>query len=237
MTSSNVLNNYSELMFMRSRLAQFVGSSTKEIHVIRLKDTSKGYNGLPTVYDNINSSTNDYEIPDLIRVALKDMGEPFALHCIVTYSNDGEPFNLLPNAVVINLNDLVYISSPDQKYVPTGSSQIMMGDTIGPLAFYFHPRLIFPPFGKALPKNILSKAGNIMNGKKTKIGRILPIGIEIMKKNLGIPDVLHGNAGNRRNTINKKGPLWPFLFFRDQPSRRSHENQVIHANGGVPVNS
>jgi hypothetical protein len=115
MTSSNVLNNYSELMFMRSRLAQMVDTSTQEIHIIRLKDMSKGYNGLPTVYDNINSSTADYEIPDLVRVALKDMGDPFELHCIVTFSNYGESFKLLPKAVVIDMNDLVYISSPQQR--------------------------------------------------------------------------------------------------------------------------
>jgi len=115
MATSNVLNNYSELMFFRSRIAQFVNSSTKEIHVIRLKDTTRGYNGLPTVYDNINNTTRDYEIPDLIRVALKDMGDPFELHCIVTFSNYGEPFKTLADSVVIDMNDLVYISSPEQK--------------------------------------------------------------------------------------------------------------------------
>lgn len=115
MITSNVLNNHSELMFIRSRIAQFVNSSTKEIHFIRLKDTAKGYNGLPVVYDNINSLTPDYEIPDLVRVALKDMGEPFELHCIVTYSNYGETFSLLPDGVVIDMNDLVYISSPERK--------------------------------------------------------------------------------------------------------------------------
>ena len=106
MTTSNVLNNYSELMFIRSRLVQFVNSSTKEIHFIRLKDDNRGYNGLPRVYDNINGSTPDYEIPDLVRVALKDMGDPFELHCMITYSYYGVPFTLMPNSVVIDLNDL-----------------------------------------------------------------------------------------------------------------------------------
>ena len=115
MTSSNVLNNYSELMFIRSRLAQFVNSSTKEIHIVHIKDRTKGYNGKPVVYDNINSSIADYETPDLVRVALKDMGEPFDLHCVVTYSDYGQAYGLLPNAVVINMNDLVYISSPELK--------------------------------------------------------------------------------------------------------------------------
>jgi hypothetical protein len=110
MVTSNVLNNHAELMFIRSRLAQSVNSTTKEIHVIRLKDTARGYNGLPTVYDNFNASVPDYEIPDLMRVALREFADPFELHCIVTFSNDGEPFSLLPNAVVINMNDLVYSS-------------------------------------------------------------------------------------------------------------------------------
>ncbi len=115
MMTSNVLHNHSELMFVRSRIAQFVNSSTREIHIIRLKDITKGYNGLPVLYDNFNTPTPYYEIPDLVRVALKDMGDPFELHCIVTYSNYGEPLGLLPNAVVIDMNDLVYISSPERK--------------------------------------------------------------------------------------------------------------------------
>lgn len=115
MVSSNVLNNNSELMFIRSRLAQFVSSSTKEIHVVRMKDNTRGYNGLPRVYDNFNSAADYYEIPDLIRVALKDLPNPFELHCIITYSNYGEPFYRSPDAVVIDMNDLVYISSSGQK--------------------------------------------------------------------------------------------------------------------------
>jgi hypothetical protein len=115
MTTSNVLNNNAELMFMRSRLAQFVDSRTKEIHIIGQKDSTRGYNGLPIVYDNINSPTDDYEFPDLIRVALKDLPDPFQLHCIVTYSRYGQPFKILPNSVVIDMNDLVYIASLKQK--------------------------------------------------------------------------------------------------------------------------
>jgi len=110
----NVLNNYSELMFVRSRIAQYVNTSTSEIHIIWLKSRNRGYNGLPTIYDNINSTVRDYEIPDLIRVALKDMGQPFELHCIITYSNLGETYSVHPDAVIINMNDLDYISSPQR---------------------------------------------------------------------------------------------------------------------------
>ncbi len=108
-TTLNVMNNHAELMFVRSRIAQEVSSQTQEIHIIRKKDMGVGYNGMPTVYDNFNKAINDYEIPDLIRVALTDMGEPFELHCIVTYSNAGDTYSLLPNAVVIDMNDLAYI--------------------------------------------------------------------------------------------------------------------------------
>ena len=96
-------------MFVRSRLVQFANSSTNEIHFIRLKDTTKGYNGLPTVYDNINSTIADYELPDLVRGALKGLANPFELHSMITNSNYGEAFSLSPNSVVIDMNDLVYI--------------------------------------------------------------------------------------------------------------------------------
>jgi hypothetical protein len=100
-------------MFVRSRLAQSVNSSTKEIHFIGLKDdVIKGYNGLPKVYDNINSTTPYYEYPDLVRMALRDLPDPFELHCIITYSAYGQPYNLMPQAVVIDMNDLAYILSP-----------------------------------------------------------------------------------------------------------------------------
>lgn len=112
-TIHNVWNSNAEFMFIRSRLAQGADSNTREIHLIRPQDQTKGYNGLNVSYDNFNTeSTSDYEVPDLIRVALKDMDDPpFEMHCIVTSSNYGDPIpNIGPYTLIIDMNDLVRIS-------------------------------------------------------------------------------------------------------------------------------
>lgn len=112
-TIRNVFNSNAELMFMRNRLAQYASTSIKQIHVIRPRDLTKGYNGYKIAYDNFNAqSLDDYEIPDFIRVALKDMDDPpTEMHCIVTSSNYGEPLTgLSPYSVVIDMNDLVRAS-------------------------------------------------------------------------------------------------------------------------------
>jgi Tfp pilus assembly protein PilF len=114
MVDANVLNNNAELMFIRSQLAKSANSFTRQIHVIRVKDTAKGYNGLPTVYDNINSSTPAYETSDLIRAAIKDFDIP-TVNSFVTSSDYGKPYKLTSNSVVINMNDL--IDSDWKKYI------------------------------------------------------------------------------------------------------------------------
>jgi len=105
-TKYNALNYNSELMFIRSQLAHFANSSIKQIHIIRQKDSARGLNGLPRLYDNLNgTSTDDREVSDLIRVALKDFPIP-AMHFIVTSSDYGKPYKLLKDSIVIDMNDL-----------------------------------------------------------------------------------------------------------------------------------
>lgn len=112
-TVPNVWNSNMELMFIRSRLTQYSDSFTKEIRVIRAHDSTHGYTGLPVIYDNFNSGTTaDYEIPDLIRVSLRDLYDPpTEMHCIVTYSDDSPPVTSIPpHTVIIDMNDLVTIA-------------------------------------------------------------------------------------------------------------------------------
>jgi len=112
MTTRNVWNCNAELMFIRSRIAQYENSYIREIHIIRPQDTTRGYNGLSIVYDNFNDgSTGQTELTGLIRAALKDLDDPpIEMHCMVTSSNYGEPFTMGPNVILIDMNDLVRIS-------------------------------------------------------------------------------------------------------------------------------
>jgi len=115
--NNNVLNSNAELMFIRSRLAQYSNSSTQQIHIIRAQTAgTKGYNGLTSRYDNFNTSfIVDNEASDLIRAALKDYPLPI-MHCIVTISDHGQPYKLLSNSIVIDLNDLIG-TSKWKKYI------------------------------------------------------------------------------------------------------------------------
>jgi len=104
--NDNVLNSNAQLMFIRSRLAQHADSSTPQVHLVWLKDDRTGYNGLRTVHDNFNISyLFKYEIPDLIRAALKDNDIP-GMRCIVTVSEYSQSYKLRARGIVINMNDL-----------------------------------------------------------------------------------------------------------------------------------
>jgi len=104
----NALNYNAELMFIRGQLIQLASNSTRQIHVIGQKyQDVRGYNGLATVYDNLNAtSTNTREISDLVRAALKDSPVP-SMHCVVTFSRYGQPYKLFKDSIVIHMNDLI----------------------------------------------------------------------------------------------------------------------------------
>ena len=101
----NCLNYNAEIMFIRQRLAQQMTASTQEIHLVRLQG-HRGYNGLPTIYDNLNgTSLAEAKTSDLIRAAVEDISCPLK-RVIVTVSSYGEPYHRDKNTIVIDMNDL-----------------------------------------------------------------------------------------------------------------------------------
>ncbi len=106
----NVWNNSEELMFIRDRISRSVDENTRYLYIIPKRGVT-GYNGLPTVYDNLNGSTVAYEVPDMVRAAVRDIPEkPFQKLEIIGLK-EGETYPVLPGTVVIDMNDLLNVST------------------------------------------------------------------------------------------------------------------------------
>lgn len=136
-TSNNALNSYTEILFLSSQLARHINDEVKRIHVIlpisEGNRYTNGYLGLPQLTDEFNmaSLSHLHCLPEKVRAALlqvMDREKFVVIGCgkdgdieeylrkalgeriIVTYTEAGEPVQMTPNTVVINMNDLMQIS-------------------------------------------------------------------------------------------------------------------------------
>ncbi len=109
-TTSNVWNNNEELMFLRTRIVESMHQRIDKIYVV-VKSGDRGYNGLPTVYDNLNRAMDRHEFVDFVRAAVKDLPDKPPMTVDIVCVQEGEPFEVTANTLVLNMNDLLRAST------------------------------------------------------------------------------------------------------------------------------
>ncbi len=127
-TTKNVLNSNMELMFVRSVIASHAGKPISRIHVVLPVENNLGYNGFPSLDDNLNRKTTEFsaDIADYLRLAIMNVADikratffPCEVNqwvctkvcppdqILITKSANGSPIYPSPNMVLIDMNQLI----------------------------------------------------------------------------------------------------------------------------------